>query len=486
MILTVTLNLALDVTYEVAELVPHTSHRVTAVHSRGGGKGVNVARVLTSLGEDTLATGLCGGATGAAIEAELTASGIRHDFFHIQAESRRSIAVVAADATLFNEPGPHVTPAEWQAFLPHFTALARQAAVVVLAGSLPPGIPQDAYAALSQAAHTAGARVLLDAEGEALRQALPARPDLVKINTAELAAALDPPTTSIRDAAAHLLSAGARAAVISRGPEGLIAITPAGRWSARPPELIHGNPTGAGDAASAALARTLHQSTRDNPPNDHKPGEPQDDRNPPGTSKPPHDHEPPPHDKPLGASEVPDGNQPLDDGGPQGDGQTLDDRQLPGAGKPVPDREAPPGNEFPGDGEGLPGSGSLPGDGPTPSGGPASGDGPMPGDEPMPGSGPWAGRGCMPRSEGPWGDGGSGGDHGLGWGYGLDVSDRSDLSDELDGSDGLEVGAWVRGIGEAVALSAAAVARPVAGEVDLQLYARLRLMVRVGVLEEEG
>jgi len=275
MILTVTLNLALDVTYEVPELIPYGSHRVASVHSRGGGKGVNVARVLAALGDEVIATGLAGGPTGAAIEAELTASGVPHGFAPIAADSRRAVTVVcaeAADATVFNEPGPSVTAAEWSRFVAHFGALAAGAKAVVLAGSLPPGVPEDAYAVLTAEAHAAGARVLLDADGIALRAGLSARPDLVKANTAELAAAVGSPIASLEaayNAAVHLRTAGAGAVVISRGAEGLLAVTAEGAWTAAPPETLRGNPTGAGDAASAALSRTLlthpHKPTHSTP-----------------------------------------------------------------------------------------------------------------------------------------------------------------------------------------------------------------------------
>jgi tagatose 6-phosphate kinase len=260
MILTVTLNLALDVTYEVPALIPYGSHRVTSVHSRGGGKGVNVARVLTALSDEVIATGLAGGPTGAAIEAELTASGVRHSFVRIEGESRRAVTVVcgeAADATVFNEPGPQVTAAEWAAFLTHFQDLAERADAVVLAGSLPPGVPPDAYAVLARAAE---APVLLDADGEALRAGLAGRPALVKVNAAELAAALGAPADTFEatlDAAVRLRTAGAGAVVVSRGANGLLAVTDKAAWTAAPPEPLRGNPTGAGDAASAALARTL-------------------------------------------------------------------------------------------------------------------------------------------------------------------------------------------------------------------------------------
>ncbi|GAA3232532.1 hexose kinase [Actinocorallia longicatena] len=245
MILTVTLNLALDVTYEVPALVPHSTHRVSAVLKRAGGKGINVSRVLRALGEETLATGLRGGPTGDLVLADLTAGGVPHDFAPVRGETRRVVAVVAGDATVFAEPGPVVNAEEWAVFQRHFTQNARAASVVVLSGSLPQGVPEDAYAVLTRLAHEAGAKVLLDTSGPALTAGVLAGPDLVKPNLGELReAGLDP-------------AALPGALVVSRGAEGLLAAVGGRYFEALPPEVLHGNPTGAGDAAAAALAVAL-------------------------------------------------------------------------------------------------------------------------------------------------------------------------------------------------------------------------------------
>ena len=151
MIIAVTPNTALDVTYEVDELKPQHSHRVRAVHQRAGGKGVNVASVLALMGHEVVATGFAGGATGAQIRADLDSRGLRHRLVECEGESRRTINVVSAvngEATIFNEPGPEVSAARWQELLDKLCELVDSTAgtVVVLAGSLPRGLPKDAYA----------------------------------------------------------------------------------------------------------------------------------------------------------------------------------------------------------------------------------------------------------------------------------------------------------------------------------------------------
>jgi tagatose 6-phosphate kinase len=260
-ILTVTLNPALDLTYGVDTLVRHGTHRVRTVAARPGGKGLNVARVLHQLGEPVGATGLIGGGTGAEILALLADR--PHAFAPVAGTSRRTVTVVDGDATGFWEPGPTVTPGEWASFRAHFAALLDGADVVVLSGSLPPGVPADGYAALVTAARAAGVPVILDADGEPLRHGVAAGPDVVKPNASELAAwwRTPPGGGDPYAAARRMRSAGAGAVIATRGAAGLLAVTPDGAWRAAPPQPVPGNPTGAGDACVAALARGLRHGT---------------------------------------------------------------------------------------------------------------------------------------------------------------------------------------------------------------------------------
>ncbi|MEU9719192.1 1-phosphofructokinase family hexose kinase [Streptomyces sp. NPDC047976] len=261
MILTVTLNTALDVTHRVPRMLPHTSHRVTGVTERAGGKGLNVARVLGALGEEVTATGFAGGPAGQTVRELLAAApGVTDALVPCAGTTRRTLAVVdesTGDTTQFNEPGPLISAAEWAAFLERYAELLTGARAVALCGSLPPGVPVGAYAALVRAARAAGLPVLLDTSGEALRRGVAARPDIIKPNAAELAeltGARDPlPAT--RDARRR----GAQAVVTSLGPAGLLAATPDGTWEAAPPRALRGNPTGAGDSAVAGLLSALTQ-----------------------------------------------------------------------------------------------------------------------------------------------------------------------------------------------------------------------------------
>ncbi|MCX5200427.1 1-phosphofructokinase family hexose kinase [Streptomyces sp. NBC_00237] len=254
-ILTVTLNTALDLTHHVPELVPHTSHRVTDVRERPGGKGLNVARVLSALGHDTIVTGFAGGSTGEVLRTLLAAELPADALVPTAGNTRRTLAIVDAstgDTTQLNEPGPTISPSEWESFLLSYESqLSGGTAAVALCGSLPPGIHVGAYADLVRRARAAGVPVLLDTSGEPLLRGIAARPDLVKPNSDELFQ-----LTGSRDAYAASAEArrkGAHAVVASLGPDGILASTDAGVWQATPPALVRGNPTGAGDSAVAAL-----------------------------------------------------------------------------------------------------------------------------------------------------------------------------------------------------------------------------------------
>lgn len=265
MIVTVTLNPALDVSYTVDELVLHASHRVRAVTERAGGKGVNVASVLTDLGVDAVCTGLLGGPTGRQVTADLDNRAVQHDFVVCEANSRRTVNVTSlhhGDATIFNESGPVVSPAEWAKMCDALAALLSRigARVLVLCGSLPAGVPDDAYSQLIDLGREVGALTVVDADGQALRRALRAHPDIVKPNLAELAAVTGESDETL--GAAALQALGARDVVVSSGAGGLLAMTRAGqRLRAWMPNRLSGNPTGAGDAVVAALAAGLASGT---------------------------------------------------------------------------------------------------------------------------------------------------------------------------------------------------------------------------------
>ena len=188
MIITVTLNAAIDRTLAVPNFRLGRRHRSVEQRSMAGGKGVNVARALKKLGQPVIATGVAGGPTGTRIIEQLTEEAILNDFVRIREESRTSIAVVdptSGDQTEINERGPTVSDSELELFVDKLLYLAKGAAVCVFSGSLPRGVPVELYADLITEVNKLGVTTVLDSEGESLRLATRAGPTVVTPNELE-------------------------------------------------------------------------------------------------------------------------------------------------------------------------------------------------------------------------------------------------------------------------------------------------------------
>jgi tagatose 6-phosphate kinase len=260
----VTLNLALDVTYQVGELIVGGSHKVAAVRQRAGGKGVNVARVADALGYGVLALGFAGGRTGDLVAADLDESGLSALLTPIKGETRRSVAVVdtsAGDATVFNEVGPVVADDEWRALCDRMPW--GRLGVLACSGSLPPGLPDHAYAELAARARQHDVPAVVDAGGPALLAAAKAGA-MIRANAGELRAALGT-DRDVLDGCRDLVAMGARAAVITDGAAGMVAVVGDRAWRALPVERVRGNPTGAGDACTAVVAIAVAEGNEDWP-----------------------------------------------------------------------------------------------------------------------------------------------------------------------------------------------------------------------------
>ena len=188
MIITVTLNPALDKTLEVPSFTPGRRHRTVDHVTMPGGKGVNVARALKRLGLPVVACGLSGGATGIRIIEALNDESILNSFVRIREESRTNTAVLDPTTGLhteINERGPSVSPHELDQFRERLTYLAAGASIVVFAGSLPRGVEAGAYATLIRDVKKLGVTTIIDTDGEQLRLAAKAEPDVVSPNEIE-------------------------------------------------------------------------------------------------------------------------------------------------------------------------------------------------------------------------------------------------------------------------------------------------------------
>jgi 1-phosphofructokinase/tagatose 6-phosphate kinase len=188
MIITVTLNAAIDKSLAVPNFTLGRRHRTVEQRTMAGGKGVNIARTLKALGQPVIATGFAGGATGTHIVEALTEESILNDFVRIREESRTNTSVLDPTngvQTEINERGPLVTEREVELFRDKLLYLARGAAIVVFAGSLPRGVEPDIYASLIRDLERSDVLTVVDTDGEPLRHAVRAEPDVVSPNVLE-------------------------------------------------------------------------------------------------------------------------------------------------------------------------------------------------------------------------------------------------------------------------------------------------------------
>jgi 1-phosphofructokinase/tagatose 6-phosphate kinase len=188
MIITVTLNAALDKTLEVPSFTPGRRHRTVDQRTMPGGKGVNIARAIKRLGQPVIATGLAGGWTGTRIVDALTEESILNAFVRIREESRTNTAVLdptTGQHTEINERGPSVSDQELELFRDKLLYLAQGASMCVFAGSLPRGVDPNVYCELIRDVRKLGVTTMLDTDGEPLRLAMRAEPDVVSPNELE-------------------------------------------------------------------------------------------------------------------------------------------------------------------------------------------------------------------------------------------------------------------------------------------------------------
>lgn len=248
MILTVTLNAAIDRTVAVPSFRLGQRHRAVESRTVAGGKGVNVARALKLLGRPVIATGLAGGPTGTRILERLVEESILNDFTRIEGDSRTNLAIVdptSGEQTEINERGPEVTPQEVDLFGEKLLYLAQGATICVLAGSVPPGADPGVYARLVAALGEHGVITVLDSDGDPMRAGLRAEPAVVAPNVLEAEGAVGHEFTDSDDLVLGLhglIEMGAGEAMITR-ENGCVAIIgeegPLGRRAGEAPRGTH-------------------------------------------------------------------------------------------------------------------------------------------------------------------------------------------------------------------------------------------------------
>jgi len=265
MILIVNLNLAIDHIVELDELRAGGVQRSQSERRQAGGKGVNVARVLRTLGEESRLLGFLGGRAGEFIAGGLRAENLAASCTRVENESRTCLILndlKRREQTVINASGPAVSDEEFRRFEADYLRVLPEATLVVITGSLPPNLPEDAYARLIRAAREKDKRVLLDCAGAPLKVALTAPPFLVKINHAEAAEFLDAPITNFSDAASaarKLRESGAESVMITLGEGGALLDFAGARYRFVAPRVRAVNSVGSGDAALAGLAAGLRR-----------------------------------------------------------------------------------------------------------------------------------------------------------------------------------------------------------------------------------
>ncbi len=266
MILTVTLNPALDRTMTAPNFQAGMRHRATDTVILPGGKGINVARSVKALGRPVIATGFVGGRKGDQIVADLNGEGVLCDFVRVAGESRISTAVVdpaTGSITEINEQGPDIQRLEFDALLDKLDYLGRAVEIAVLAGSIPPGLGDDCYAEMIQRLKPLGVKTFFYTYADPLRQGIKARPEYIFPKLIEAEKVIGYEFTTMEDrvlAARRMREMGAGSVVITYrfGCIAELAIDGAHRtFVCRMPEVDTLSPLGWGDALVGGYAVKL-------------------------------------------------------------------------------------------------------------------------------------------------------------------------------------------------------------------------------------
>ena len=247
MIVTVTMNPAIDKTVDITRLEKGDLNRIKRVEMDAGGKGVNVSKTIRALGGDSIATGFIGGNSGIIIKNVLSELGITTDFVMVEGETRTNLKVVEekGDVTELNEPGPQVSAGQLEELICRLEGYAA-------------GVPKDVYRKITERVHEKGAKVLLDADGELFSESLKASPDMLKPNRLELERHFKMDYRASEKELAglgqRLMEGGVSMAAISLGQMGALFLTKDKKYRCQGLKVKAHSTVGAGDAMVAAMA----------------------------------------------------------------------------------------------------------------------------------------------------------------------------------------------------------------------------------------
>ena len=259
MILTVTLNPAVDKTYTTGSLMLGQVNRMRTVHNIAGGKGINVAKILRQYGYSVTTCGFLGGYTGQFIENCMQEIQAKCRFTKVAGETRCSINVIAEDGyvTEILEPGPVVSAQELEQFLKDYGEAVEESDLIVMSGSGAKGIPADIYGKLIAIGNEAGKRCILDTSGEALLHGIEAAPYMIKPNQKELEYLVGhrlKDMGEIQEAAQRLRKKGIGHVLVSLGKKGLLSVSEKTVLWGKSPSVKAVNTVGCGDSVVASYA----------------------------------------------------------------------------------------------------------------------------------------------------------------------------------------------------------------------------------------
>lgn len=263
MILTVTLNPAVDKIYTTGELIIGHVNRMRTAMSLAGGKGINVAKVLRQYDMPVCATGFLGGYAGNFIEDYLKNIQVECRFIHVEGETRSNMNILADNGyvTEILEPGPTISEEQMQKFLTQYDELLGNCELVVLSGSAANGIPEDIYTILIEKARSRGIRTMLDTSGESLRKGIEAKPYLIKPNQKELEYIVGHKLVNreaVIEAALNIHAGGIAHVIVSMGKKGLISVSSGGYvYFAKAGRIQALNTVGCGDSVVASYAMSI-------------------------------------------------------------------------------------------------------------------------------------------------------------------------------------------------------------------------------------
>ncbi|MNU43262.1 Tagatose-6-phosphate kinase [compost metagenome] len=262
-VITVTLNPALDKTVTLEELQVGGLNRVQEIRIDPGGKGINVAKVLRNFQVSVTAAGFVGGYSGRQLLGDLDKLGVQQAFIQVEGETRTNLKIVDSSTSItteINERGSFIKEMDVLVFMKQMESILEGAEVLVLGGSIPPGISVDIYRTLTDMAGRKNVKTILDADGEALALGLKGKPYAIKPNIHELEQLMNQKlesTKDIVDACRSLLQEGIQLVIVSMGADGAIFVSADEMLKASPFPIEPKSTVGAGDSMVASISSSI-------------------------------------------------------------------------------------------------------------------------------------------------------------------------------------------------------------------------------------